>query len=149
MMMKKSVGFFLLQLLVATLLPLPLSHPAHGATGADSRANCEINAGPCSQKSGELLVTLEIAPKPVKVMQDLAFTVTVKGGREYDHLKLDLQMIGMQMGLNEVTLTRTGPGTYRGKGVIPRCHSGKKLWSATLSIPGQTPDASFRFHVLY
>jgi hypothetical protein len=129
-----------------------LSSPAQGASaaGADGlKAQfCEVNKGACSQKSGDLLVSLSIDPKPVKVMQELTFTVTLPPEAKYETLKLDLQMVGMYMGPNQVTLFKTGPGKYSGKGVIPKCHSGKRLWIASAAIPGHAP-ASFQFNVLY
>ncbi len=112
--------------------------------------DCDINKGPCSKKAGTAQVTLDIRPKPVKAMEELTFTVTMRGMKEYESLKLDLQMAGMYMGGNAVTLVRTGAGTYTGKGVIPKCHSGQTLWSATVGMPGHNPpDTSFRFNVLY
>ena len=137
----------LLQLsLLLTLSQLPVAAFA----GSDSRLDdCDFGKGACTKKTGDLLVTLDAQPRQVKVMQEVSFTATVKGAKEYDSLKLDLEMVGMYMGTNEVTLVRTGPGRYSGKGIIPRCHSGKKLWSATLSLPGQPAKTSFLFNVLY
>ncbi len=140
----------LLAMLLCNLHPSAVhaadAHPSHMA--AAGMANCEINKGACTLKNGAAVVTLDILPKPVKAMQDLSFTVTLPGQQSYPGLKLDLQMIGMDMGTNQVPLTRTADGRYTGTGVIPRCHSGKKLWSATVTIPGQPFETSFLFNVL-
>ena len=136
-------------LLLLLAVAIPSWHPrAVQAAGADMQ-DCEINKGACTKKSGNALVTLDIHPKPVKVMQDLSFTVTVKGGRDYDHLLLDLQMVGMNMGPNQVTLVKSAAGTYTGKGIIPKCHSGMKLWSASVALPGNPAQTEFLFNVLY
>jgi hypothetical protein len=142
--------FSAVKLLLLSSLFVSSQLPADAKAASDPKAaDCDFGKGACAKKSGDLLVTLDIQPKPVKVMQELSFTVTVKGAKDYDSLKLNLEMVGMFMGENEVTLAKTGPGRYTGKGIIPKCHSGKKLWSATLSIPGQPAKTSFLFNVLY
>ena len=141
-----SVKWSHLPLLLA--LALLLQPPTVHASGAPT-VNCEISKGACSQKSGQTVVTLDVLPKPVKVMQDLTFTVTVAGGKEYDQLLLDLQMVGMNMGPNRVSLVKNSAGTYTGKGIIPKCHSGMKLWSATVALPGNPAETKFLFNVLY
>ena len=135
--------------LLAAVVLAQKPQAAHANTGADKLQNCEINRGACSSMSGTLQVTLDVTPKPVKAMQELTFTVNLKGAKQYDSLKLQLEMVGMYMGPNEVTLVRTGPGSYSGKGVIPRCHSGKKLWSAAVTVPGEARTTPFTFNVQY
>lgn len=136
---------FVAALLLHAAAPLQ----AAGMKGAPVQ-DCAINEGPCSKKNGALTVTLDIAPKPVKAMKSLVFTVTVKGAKEYDSLKLKLQMPGMSMGNNEVKLVKVGAGKYSGVGVVPKCHSGKRLWSATVELPGVTPvETAFLFNVQY
>jgi hypothetical protein len=82
-----------------------------------------------------------------------------------DELLLDLSMQGMFMGKNQVVLKRTEGNNYKnsrfkvqdsrskiqslkfkGKGIIPRCPSGKTLWQADIYLPDQEM-VSFRFHV--
>jgi hypothetical protein len=149
----RVLGAPFLQLHLLCAIVLLSHHPpaAHASTTNPSLAQeCEINAGPCSKKSGDAQVLLDIQPKPVKAMGELTFTVTVKGMKDYESLKLDLKMPGMYMGTNEVTLVKTGAGRYTGRGIIPRCHSGKRLWSATVVMPGHNPpETSFLFNVLY
>lgn len=134
---------------VAILLYVVVPLHAAGMNGTPVQ-DCAINEGPCSKKTGVMTVTLDVAPKPVKAMKSLVFTVTVKGAREYDSLKLKLQMPGMSMGNNVVKLVKVGAGKYSGVGVVPKCHSGKRLWSATVEIPGATPvETAFLFDVQY
>lgn len=143
-----------LQPLVFTLLLLPLVYYPQTIQAADLNPpavqDCDINNGPCSKKVGTAQVVLDIDPKPVKAMKELTFTITVKGMKEYESLRLKLKMPDMYMGNNEVRLVRAGGGRYTGKGAIPKCHSGKRLWVATVEIPGLTPpETSFLFNVLY
>ena len=138
-----------LMIFATVLATALLAQPAQAhATQTSTVLNCDIDKGSCSQKAGASLVTLDVLPKPVQAMQDLTFTVNLKGMKDFDRLKLDLQMVGMNMGPNEVTLVKTGPGRYSGHGIIPRCHSGKKLWSATVALPGSPSEISFLFNVL-
>ncbi|HEY4744139.1 MAG TPA: hypothetical protein VIH45_05725 [Desulfuromonadaceae bacterium] len=140
-----------LHCLIVMLLSLGL-HPCagHAADSTPPAQTCDINRGPCSQKAGTAHITLDIAPKPVTAMKELTFTVTVAGIKEYEELRLKLNMPGMYMGTNEVRLVRSGNGRYTGKGVVPRCHSNKRLWSATVELPGQSPSETvFLFNVLY
>jgi len=100
------------------------------------------------KKIADLEVTLDIDPKPVKAMEELLFSVSVKGGRLDDILLLDLAMPGMYMGGNKVVLKKADDGRYHGKGIIPRCPSGRPLWAATLDIP-RKGKVEFLFDVIY
>jgi hypothetical protein len=131
------------------LLALPLTAHAAGLR-LPATPDCQINSGTCSKTYGDITLTLDIQPKPVKVMKELTFTVTVvKGKKDYDRLSLDLQMVGMNMGPNQVTLLKAGPGRYTGKGIIPKCHSGKKLWAAIVALPDRQAEIPFAFDVQY
>ncbi len=112
--------------------------------------NCDLHAGPCTQLLSENTVTLEVTPRPVKAMQDLAFKVTLNGNLPAD-IKLpyiDLGMPGMHMGPNRVKLKSTGKATYEGLGVIVKCPSGRRTWRATITLP-DAGHADFIFDVIY
>jgi hypothetical protein len=146
--MKRLRGWFAVGLLTASLLSVP-----GGITAGDKYQeliNCDPNAGPCTQTLSEITVTLEVAPKPIKAMQDLSFTVTLTGKLPSVQKApyIDLSMPGMQMGPNRVQLRSVGEHAYEGRGVIIKCPSGRKIWQATVTIPeaGQT---DFIFNVIY
>jgi len=112
--------------------------------------NCNLHAGPCTQKLSEQPVILEVAPRPVKAMQDLAFKVRLNE-KLPPNTKLpyiDLGMPGMNMGPNRVLLKFTGNATYEGRGVIVRCPSGRRTWRATVTIP-DVGHTDFIFDVIY
>ena len=44
------------------------------AAAEEAIINCDAHNGICTQSSGDLFVSLEISPRPVKAMQDLVFT---------------------------------------------------------------------------
>lgn len=118
------------------------------ALAAESTVNCDAHKGVCSQSSGDLTVSLEIVPRPVKAMQDLVFKVSIEGSSPAKHPHIDLGMPAMKMGPNQVSLKPTGPGTYEGTGVIVRCPSGKKTWFANVIVP-ESGEVKFIFDVIY
>ena len=111
-------------------------------------ADCSIDQGPCTKSVGNREVIFDISPKPVSVMKEVTFIVHVIGRNVAPTLLLDLSMPGMYMGRNEVVLKKRPDGKYVGKGILPRCPSGRRLWQAEIDIPG-TGKVSFRFNVAY
>ena len=118
------------------------------AMAADTMINCEAHKGVCSQSSGDLTVSLEITPQPVKAMQDLVFKVSIEGAFPAKQPHIDLGMPAMKMGPNQVALKATEPGIYEGTGVIVRCPSGKRTWFANVIVPG-SGEVKFIFDVIY
>jgi hypothetical protein len=118
------------------------------AMAADTKINFDAHKGICSQSSGDITVSLEINPRPVKAMQDLVFRVSINGASPTKQPHIDLGMPAMKMGPNQVTLKPTGPGTYEGTGVIVRCPSGKRTWFANVIVP-EAGEVKFIFDVIY
>jgi len=111
--------------------------------------DCEIDRGLCSKKTGRTEVNFAITPKPVRAMEELEFHLVVSPDpRLTTGLTINLGMPGMHMGKNQILLGRNPDGTYTGKGVIPRCPSGRKLWKATVQLPKEG-EVSFTFNVTY
>jgi len=115
---------------------------------SDSLLDCDIHDGPCTKSLQDVIVTLDIKPKPVKAMSDLGFTVTLSGKQPASSPVIDLDMPGMKMGRNQVTLKAMGEGTYEGTGIIVRCPSGRRVWRATVIIP-DLGSVGFTFDVVY
>ncbi|MGB0130568.1 hypothetical protein [Chlorobium sp.] len=114
---------------------------------AEQKPDCDIHGGACSKTAGNTTVTLEISPRPVRHMQELLFSVTVKPCSSLpDTLLLDLSMPGMEMGKNQVTLVRKSNCLYQGKGLIVKCMSGRKLWKATV-LSEKMNNPAFTFDV--
>jgi len=118
------------------------------AFAGDAKINCDAHKGACSQSSGNLTVSLEISPRPVKAMQDLVFKISIQGVSPTKTPHIDLGMPAMKMGPNQVALKSTGPGTYEGTGVIVRCKSGKRTWFANVIVP-EAGEVKFVFDVIY
>ena len=112
--------------------------------------NCDISNTSCTQRLGDIDVILSIKPQPVKAMEDLDFQITLKG--EVVPLEsppyIDLGMPGMDMGPNRVTMKPSGNNSFKGSGIIVRCPSGRTIWQATTTVPGQG-TVRFVFDVVY
>lgn len=139
-------------IMVALSAVLLLAFSSSGNAGDKYREgiNCDLHQGACTQNLAGYTVTLAVAPRPVKAMQDLLFHVTFSGNLP-PNIKLpyiDLGMPGMKMGPNRVQLKSAGNNTYEGRGVIVKCPSGRRTWRATVTVPdfGQT---DFIFDVIY
>lgn len=97
-----------------------------------------------SRPGGKVL--LRIDPTPIRAMRELVFTVEVPGEPLHGTPWIDLSMPGMTMPPNRVDLSPDGTGRYRGKGIVVRCPSGGKSWTATVHAPGRG-DSVFPFDV--
>ncbi|MBI4595937.1 MAG: hypothetical protein HY730_06110 [Candidatus Tectomicrobia bacterium] len=106
--------------------------------------DCLPDSGPCLKKLGHIEILFDVNPKPVKAMEELTISVILKGADEYNELTIDFSMPGMYMGKNTVLLRKNSENTYSGKGIIPRCPSGRGLWRATVHIHNKGP-ADFQF----
>lgn len=110
--------------------------------------------GPCviNSEAGCSLpgITFSIEPRPVRAMRENVFRVRIEDPAmvpEGTDLALHLSMPGMDMGINRMRLKNFRPGMYSGKGVIPRCPSGSKLWRAAILDISARELASFDFEV--
>lgn len=146
-------GTICLAVLVAALLS---AVPHHGCAPRDrpgerdvAAVDCEIDAGTCVGTDGDLRVSFSAAPRPVRTMAELSFTVEAElGGEPISDaaVAVDLSMPGMVMALNRIILERVDEGLYEGSGVIVRCPSGGRGWKATIFSPS-IPHMEFDFKV--
>jgi hypothetical protein len=118
-----------------------------GAAETGRAASCAISAGRCEARADEAgtTVTLEIEPRPVRAMADLTFTVGARRGAVPvgdAEAELALSMPGMYMGENRVRLSPRGGGLFQGRGVIVRCPSGGRTWSAEVTLRPREPAAA-------
>ena len=134
-------------------LILILTFAAPVAAGTDKyrrMINCDISNASCTQSLKDVNVTLAVAPQPVKAMEDLQFRITLTGAAAAtdEAPYIDLGMPGMDMGPNHVVLKAVGKNSYAGSGIIVRCPSGRTIWQATVTVPGQG-TVRFIFDVVY
>lgn len=140
--------FAFILLTVVGILVFYQSIAAQAAFASGSRINCDPHIGGCTQSIGDVTVTLEITPRPVKALQDLLFRVTLSGSASAKAAYIDLGMPAMKMGPNRVMLNPTESGRYEGRGVIVKCASGRRTWFALITVPG-FGEAKFVFDVVY
>ena len=140
-------------ILLFMLFPANVPAMQHNHSGGTEK-KCDINSGPCATtiEHENIQVILDIGPKPVKPMSELHFSVILKEGDEYitnARVGLDLAMPGMFMGINRPVLSHVKDGRYEGKGVIPVCPHGAKLWKAEVTVEreGRSATANFLFQV--
>lgn len=109
--------------------------------------DCYPDRGECVEKIGKGRLVFEISPRPVQTMKELLFRVKLASiGSDPDRVLLDLSMPGMEMGKNQIILERKQDGIYEGRGTIVRCPSGRKLWRASIWVPGHG-EVQFVFEV--
>lgn len=124
----------------------PARRAAAGSSGA--APPCDLGQRPCThalEGGGE--VTLELGPRPLRTMRELAVAAEVRGGGAAEagaEVKVSFAMKGMQMGDNTSPLAAAGPGRFQGKAVLVRCPSGRKDWTAdvTVAAPGGAPRSA-------
>ncbi len=139
--MKKSIALF-----TFVVLALFMTQDVSLAV-KEGAPDCKINRGLCSRTIGEKTVVLDVNPKPVRTMEELVFRLSIKPDPlSPPEVVIDLSMPGMYMGKNRVVLKKSPDGTYSGKGVIPKCRRGRRLWKAAVDIP-RTGKVDFTFNV--
>ena len=146
----------------------PVRRAARGGPGADREGRarrascgdaaqappaCDLGKGPCTAPlTGGGEVTLELGPRPLRTMRELAVTADVRAaGRRWraPRCSVSFAMKGMEMGDNTAALAPAGGGRFAGKAVLVRCPSGRKDWTADVTVaqPGAAPrTARFDAH---
>jgi hypothetical protein len=126
----------------------------------ESGGPCDLAEGPCTLRfeGGEGLpagsVALELGPRPLRTMRELAAVATVSaGGVPLDGaaVKVSLGMPGMSMGENVAALAADAAGRYVGRLTVVRCLSGRRDWVAEVTVAragGATAVLRFPFTVV-
>ncbi len=114
-------------------------------------AACDLAAGACARRlSGDVEVKVALGPRPLRTMRELVVSVAVGRGGAPDadasSISVAFSMPGMEMGENRVRLERRGPGLFEGRAVLVRCPSGRRDWTAAVSIAHpRAPAGPLRF----
>lgn len=126
------------------------NYEVYGQMSKESIIDCNINTSVCIKEIpyDKVKVTFDISPKPLEFMKELIFKITLtKDEKPFSDAKImmDLNMPGMFMGTNRPTIKHIGNGIYEGKGIIPRCPSGKKIWRADIKIEKDNTSSAVSF----
>lgn len=114
---------------------------------------CDVSRSACTAAAGDVAVTLDLAPRPLRALREIEVTVTLSRGGvplEGAEASLALSMRGMYMGENETALRPHGGGRHAGRVVVVRCASGRRDWVAEVvaRLPGGgEARARFAFEV--
>jgi hypothetical protein len=108
---------------------------------------CDLTTGPCTARfPGGGSATLSVEPKGIPPIEPLHLSVELQG-IDAASVQVDFAGVGMDMGYNRRSLTETGPGIYRGQGMLPICVRDRMAWEARVLIgtPAGLLAAPFRF----
>ncbi|HEY6100958.1 MAG TPA: hypothetical protein VIW03_16080 [Anaeromyxobacter sp.] len=113
------------------------------ARGASGPGACDLGSGPCTAAlPGGGDVRLELSPRPLRTMADLAVRVELGAGEPPAAVSVAFSMRGMDMGENRARLAPAGPRRFEGKGVLVRCPGGGREWVADVEV--SSPGAAAR-----
>jgi len=121
---------------------VPEHYVASGEMGECSlqTSRCEVTLG--SQER----ISLEISPRPARVMQPLNIDVTLaelKGSRAV----LQVEGISMDMGIQHHELTMQDPARFQGRIILPICSSSQMLWQFNLNIETEEGVVQARYRL--
>jgi hypothetical protein len=95
---------------------------------------CDLQQGPCSVViEGLGPVTLTIAPRPIPLVEPLAFSVDA-GLPDVRSVAVDFSGVDMNMGYNRFVLPAAGSNRYEGEGMLPVCVRNRMTWEAKVMI---------------
>jgi nitrogen fixation protein FixH len=109
---------------------------------------CDLAIAPCVVAAGPYEVRLDLGPRPLRTMAELAVAVELRrDGAPVDGARVILafDMRDMSMGENRRTLAGAGAGRYTGKAVLVRCPSGRRDWYATVVVGEESAASTARF----
>jgi hypothetical protein len=102
-----------------------------GVAAGPTPARCDLGEGSCTREA----VTLELGPRPLRTMRELAVSVALAAGAPPpEEVTVSFAMPGMDMGENTARLAAAGGGRFQGKAVLVRCPGGRRDWVATVRV---------------
>ncbi len=109
--------------------------------------SCDLRAGPCeTQLSEENKVSFSVTPRSLPLLQPLQLEVRLQGGSA-EKVVVDINGVGMNMGLNRVELQTQGNGLYRGNTSLSVCVRDLMAWEAKVLLrqTDRILEVPFRF----
>ncbi|MCF6281719.1 MAG: hypothetical protein L3J28_05815 [Candidatus Polarisedimenticolaceae bacterium] len=97
-------------------------------------AGCDLQRGPCSTEMADgQRITLSIEPRPIPLVAPLQFQVKLDGV-EAEKVFIDIQGLGMNMGINRPQLTAQSAGDFSGEGMLPVCIRNSMEWEVSVLL---------------
>ncbi len=128
-----AAGLLLALLAVAGFKLWPMINP-QVVTTLPFDSNCDLQSGPCITKMANgQQVTLSIEPRPIPLVEPIQFKVKLDGV-EADKVFVDIQGLGMNMGINRPQLESKSAGSYAGEGMLPVCIRNSMEWEVSVLL---------------
>jgi len=116
---------------------LSVDSPVSGAfTLVEAPADCALKGEGCRVSIDGLGAFRVSMPERVVPLEKFAFEVVPQGeaARSVGEVRVDFEMVGMDMGINAYRLERLADGRYRQDIILPVCTSTRTDWIANLTI---------------
>ncbi|HER20323.1 MAG TPA: hypothetical protein ENO14_04660 [Chromatiales bacterium] len=111
--------------------------PITGAmTQLEAPGDCHLKGEGCMITVDGLGVFRVAMPETVVPLEKFAFTVEPQdeAARSVGAVRVDFEMVGMDMGINAYRLERLADGQYRATVILPVCTTDRSDWLANLTI---------------
>ena len=111
--------------------------PVTGAlTQVEAPGNCRLKGEGCTVVIDGLGAFLVAMPETVVPLEKFEFTVEPQGeaARSVGAIRVDFEMVGMDMGINAYRLERLADGQYRATIILPVCTTDRSDWLANLTV---------------
>ncbi len=142
-----AAGLFLLLLAVAGVKLWPMITP-QVVTALPFNPNCDLQSGPCvTEMPGGQRVTLSIEPRPIPLVEPLQIQVKLDGV-EAEKVFVDIQGLGMNMGINRPQLELQEAGRFSGEGMLPVCIRNSMEWEVSVLLETDEGMISVPFRFL-
>jgi hypothetical protein len=116
---------------------LSVDTPVSGSlTQVKAPTDCEIKGEGCRVSIDGLGAFLVTMPERVVPLEKFAFEVIPQGesARSVGEVRVDFEMVGMDMGINAYRLERLADGRYRQDIILPVCTTTRTDWVANLTL---------------
>lgn len=138
-----ATGLLLALIAVAGFKLWPMINP-QVITTLPFDPGCDLQSGPCvTEMADGKRVTLSIEPRPIPLVEPLQFQVKLDGVQA-DNVFVDIQGLGMKMGINRPQLQQQNAKQFSGGGMLPVCIRNSMEWevkvlmdteSGTIAVP--------------
>ncbi|MFN2382345.1 MAG: hypothetical protein ABR561_07345 [Guyparkeria sp.] len=105
-------------------------------TEVPAPADCELKGEGCEVAIDGLGTFLVSMPEEVVPLEKAVIRVVPEGeaAKAVGDIRVDFEMVGMDMGINAYRLDRMADGEYREVIILPVCTTDRSDWRANLSI---------------
>ncbi len=103
--------------------------------------SCDLQKSDCTLKWLEGEVTLSITPRPIPLVKPIQIVVQLKSRsasepetNKIQGVTVDFKGTTMNMGPNNVKLTKSAPNVWTGSGMLPVCIRNQMEWQADVYL---------------